>query len=309
VSQLDYTKTLKGYAHPDYADSLAEFGTPRELPLCGGWILERQIPGFPYRDAMGCYPLFLCQDWSQLYADLEKIGNELVSLSIVTDPFGKYDEALLHRCFDLVIPFKQHFIVDLRRSRNEIARKRHREYARQALKKVQVSVWKEPTQFAQEWIVLYDTLIKKYDIQGIRAFSRTAFAKQLDIPGALMVRAVHQDVAVGAQLYFLQGDVVYYHLGAYNTNGYDLRAAYALHWFSIEYFSGKARWLNLGGGGGITDNNTNGLSQFKRGWATDTRTVYFCGRIFNHQRCAEIMRAKNITSTNYFPAYREGEFT
>ncbi len=43
-----------GYLHPGYAESLAEFGTPRLLPRSEGWALEREAPGFPFRDAMGC---------------------------------------------------------------------------------------------------------------------------------------------------------------------------------------------------------------------------------------------------------------
>ena len=65
--------------HAMYAASLEEFGTPRELPRCKGWILECQIPGFSDHDAMGCYPLFLCQDWPRLHSDLEDLGNDLVS--------------------------------------------------------------------------------------------------------------------------------------------------------------------------------------------------------------------------------------
>ncbi len=76
-----------GYAHREYAESLAEFGTPRSLPECGGNILERRIPNFSYHDAMGSYPMFACQNWSRLRADLENIRDELVSLSLVTDPF------------------------------------------------------------------------------------------------------------------------------------------------------------------------------------------------------------------------------
>jgi len=66
-----------------YARSLAEFGTPRELPNCEGWILELRIPSFPDRDAMGPYALFCCQDWSKLHADLE--GVLVTSLSLVTE--------------------------------------------------------------------------------------------------------------------------------------------------------------------------------------------------------------------------------
>lgn len=96
-----------GYLHRRYAESFIGFGTPRELPRCGGWILERKIPGFSYHDGMGCYPIFACMDWSQLHIDLGHIGDDLVSLALVTDPFGEYDEALLNRSFgERVFPFK-----------------------------------------------------------------------------------------------------------------------------------------------------------------------------------------------------------
>jgi len=42
---------------------------------------------------MGCYPIFACMDWSQLHIDLGHIGDDLVSLALVTDPFVEYDEA------------------------------------------------------------------------------------------------------------------------------------------------------------------------------------------------------------------------
>jgi hypothetical protein len=58
---------MSGYLHPDYTLSLAEFGSPQELSQSKGWILRRQITGFPYQDAMGCYPLFTCENWSRLH--------------------------------------------------------------------------------------------------------------------------------------------------------------------------------------------------------------------------------------------------
>jgi hypothetical protein len=48
--------SVSGYQHLDYADSLREFGLPHFLPASGGWVLKRAIPGYPYQDAMGCYP-------------------------------------------------------------------------------------------------------------------------------------------------------------------------------------------------------------------------------------------------------------
>jgi len=300
---------VNGYLHPGYAESLAEFGTPRELPRCGGWVLERQIPGFSDRDAMGCYPLFCCQDWSQLHIDLAEIGDELVSLVLVTDSFGEYDAAYLLDCFkDVVIPFKQHYIVDMHRPLDEIGGKRRRKLARRALRMIQVEACQEPTQFVETWVSLYAHLIERHDVQGIRAFSRIAFAKQLSIPGTVVLQAVYEGRIIGAQLYFIQGDMVHCHLGASSQVGYEVGATYALDWYSIEYFADKARWLDLGGGAGLAKDGMDGLSQYKQGWATDTRTVYLCGRIFNRERYAQIVKAKDIATTNYFPAYRAGEF-
>jgi hypothetical protein len=301
------SQALTGYLHPGYAESLAEFGIPRELPRCGGWILERQIPGFSDHDAMGCYPLFLCQDWSQLHADLEDIGTDLVSLVLVTDPFGTYDPAYLRQCFrDVVIPFKDHFIVDLQYPLNKIVSKYNRKNSRKALKNLYVEKCQEPTQHLEEWLVLYNTLIDRHNIRGIRAFSKLTFVKQLSLPGIIMFRALFKDTTVGAHLWYVQGEVAYSHLSAYNSLGYDLRASYALQWFAIEYFADKVRWLNQGAG--IKHDGTDGLSQFKRDWSTGTRTVYLCGRIFNQKRYVEIVKSKGLPETNYFPAYRQGEF-
>ncbi|UCD49842.1 MAG: hypothetical protein JSW27_20220, partial [Phycisphaerales bacterium] len=104
---------VTGHAHPSYAEALAEFGRPRELPRCGGWVLERSIPGSSHRDAMGCYPLFGCQDWSGLREDVDALDGELVSLSMVLDPFGGYELAELERTFDFVRPFKEHVVIGL----------------------------------------------------------------------------------------------------------------------------------------------------------------------------------------------------
>ncbi|MBM3888816.1 MAG: hypothetical protein FJ388_06780, partial [Verrucomicrobia bacterium] len=74
--------TPTGYRHPDYAAALAGFGRPLELPRCGGWILERPIPGSLRHDAMGPYPLFACSDWRGLRADLDALSNRLVTVAI-----------------------------------------------------------------------------------------------------------------------------------------------------------------------------------------------------------------------------------
>ncbi len=299
---------VTGYLHPAHTDSLAEFGAPRELPYCGGWLLERQIPGTEARDAMGGYPLFACRDWSALPTDLEDLEGELVSVSLVPDPFGSCDRALLDACFDVVLPFKQHFVADLWEPLEAIASKHHRRYALKALEEVKVTVCPEPPELLEEWLSLYGALTERHGITGIRAFSRTAFEKQLAIPGLTALRAERQGRAVAANLFFVQGETVYDHLTAASREGYECRASYALKWCALQHFAGKVRWIDWGGGTGATMDASDGLTVFKRGWAQTTRPVYFCGRILDEKRYDAITRAKNREHSDWFPAYRDGEF-
>ena len=302
-------KPATGYMHSGYAESLAEFGNPRLLPRSGGQILERLIPSFTDRDAMGCYPLFTCRDWTPLQADLAEIGTDLVCLSLVTDPFGACDEQSLKQCFpDVVIPFKQHFVADLRQPVDKSVSKHHRYYAQKALGSVSVEICDEPQEFLDEWVELYAHLIARHQLKGFKAFSRNAFAQQLRVPGIVMFRATHQGVPVGAHLWYVQGEVAHSHLMAVNAVGYELMASYALYWFALERFRGQVRWLNFGAIAGVDGEATDGLARFKRGWTSETRTSYFCGRIFDQKRYAKVLAIRGIGANNYFPAYRKGEF-
>jgi len=173
-----------GYAHPQYAQSLSQFGNPRQLARSGGWILEREIPGTSERDAMGCYPLFACEDWLRLPEDLEDLRGELISLSMVTDPFGEYTADDLHRCFrDLVIPFKDHFIVDLSRTPQSSVAAHHRRNAVISRRSLVIESCEVPLQFLDQWCALYDTLVERHTIKGLQTFSRSSFARQLSVPG------------------------------------------------------------------------------------------------------------------------------
>ena len=302
--------TTTGYLHRDYAESQAEFGDPREVPRCGGWLLKRNIPEFPFCDAMGCYPMFACRDWRELHYDLESLEGELVALSLVTDPFGNYDEHCLRRCFrDVMLHFKEHFVVDLHCSMQTFVSDHHRRYARKALENVCVERCENPTFYISDWISLYSALIRKHHIKGILAFSSPSFARQFRVPGMVIFRASHEEATVGMTLWYVQQPIAYYHLGAYSLLGYELGASFALFWSAIAHFTDQElRWVNLGAGAGIRNNGKDGLSLFKRGWSTGTRPAYFCGRIFDHERYSKILKANGTMDCSYFPAYRKGEF-
>src|SRR5690349_18931414 len=181
---------MNGYSHPAYTASLSEFGRPRALPRSGGWLLERPITNTPYRDAMGCYPLFACRDWSQLNLDFEELSGELVSVAIVADPFGDYEPAQLRECFpNLFIPFKEHLVTDLSRSPESFVAASHRRKARTALEQLDVQRCEDTTLLLNDWVELYANLIKRHGIRGLSAFSASSFKAQLAVPGISVFRA------------------------------------------------------------------------------------------------------------------------
>ena len=237
------SQTDTGYMHQLYAESFLEYGTPRKLTSCSGWVIERQIPDAMAIDAMGIYPLFCCQDWTGLEKDLAELEGRLVSISLVTDPFGDYTRESLEQTFDVVIPFKDHFAADTRKSLNETVSKSHRRIARRALRDVDVTVCEDPSEFLDEWVQLFSILTKRHDISGLRAFSREAFATQLRVPGIVMFRATHRNETVGLDIWYIQGDVAQGHLVAFSEDGYRLSASYATKWAISEYFADKVRWI------------------------------------------------------------------
>jgi hypothetical protein len=269
--------------------------------------VERQIPGSDLRDAMGPYPLFACDDWSSLRADLQGLTTDLVTLALVPDPFGDYTPALLEKCFDRVKHFKDRYVVDLRLPAEKVATRHHRYYARIAAANVLVEPCPEPAHFAEEWIGLYAGLILRHGLKGIKAFSPKSLSEQLRVPGLVMFRALHRGLLAGMHLWYVQGAVAYSHLTALSDIGYRLGASYALYSFAIEWFGSRARWLDLGAGTGIGRSQTDGLSRFKRGWSTGTRPTYFCTRVYNRREYARLSLEKGWARADYFPAYREGE--
>lgn len=299
---------MTGYLHPDYACSLAAFGEPCVLPGSGASVLVRGIAGTDRVDALGVYPLVCCRDWSALGGDLMARAGDWVSLSLVVDPFSGRGEAELREVFDQVWLFKRHFVAELGSPVEVLANKHHRYYSRQAFKQVGVQVVDRPTDHLDVWCDLYDHLIRRHQLRGIKAFNREAFAVQLAIPGMVMLRADDAHGPVGMHLWYVQGEVAYSHLAAFNDRGYDAMAAYALYWHAITWFTGKVKCLNIGAGAGVSTDASDGLTRFKRGWANASRPVWFCGRVFDRQAYDRLSAAHAPAGTAYFPAYRAGEF-
>jgi hypothetical protein len=297
-----------GYAHPLYAAALKEIGEPLPLPNSGGYLLVRPIPGSDAQDAVGCYPLFACDDWSRLDLDLAAVERRIVTAALVADPFGDYSIDDLHRNFDRVVPFKEHVVVEMTGDWESSVTKHHRYYARRSIRRVDVE--RVPAiEYLDEWVRLYDMLIQRHDIDGARTFSRQSFTLQMQVPGLVAFAARSADAVVGMQLWYVAGDVAYSHLLALDEEGYERMASYALHSVALRYFADRVQRVSLGGAAGIDDDRQDGLSRFKRGWSDQTRTAYFCGRIFDHQMYDQLVSSssgerRSSGGAEFFPGYR-----
>lgn len=298
---------ISGYLHPQYAESLAEFGVPTELPSSQGWILVRDIAGTEERDAMGCYPLFSCRNWADLCQDVELLGPDLVSLTLVTDPLGDYQLDDLKACFpNLVRPFKEHFIIDLHEPRERTVSKNHRYYARKALRELTVEVVDDPESFIDEWTVLHGHLVNKHDISGIRAFSHHAFLTQFRIPGVVTLRAMYGQRTVAAMMFCVQDDVAHAHVLGCSPEGYARGALYAIIWHTFDFFDDSVRWCNLMGVPDGSGPQIENIRRFKRGWTRDTRTAYLCGRVLNRDKYDKLAALCTAGNIPHFPIYRAG---
>src|SRR5215472_12956960 len=134
-----------GYLSPEYVASQAECGQPLALSRSGGWLLERRIPSSEAVDAMGPYPIFCCSDWSALNNDLADLGDRLVSVVLVTDPFGPDDPAALAGAFNCGLThYKDHHVIDLDVPLDRSASRHHRRDARKGLARLRIEEIDQP---------------------------------------------------------------------------------------------------------------------------------------------------------------------
>jgi hypothetical protein len=295
-----------GYGSAEYASSLAHLGVPLWLPNAEGWLIRREIPGSRLFDAIGCYPLFSCRSWERLHFDLSRLG-DVVSVSAVIDPLAadRAGAALSAAFPDMLMLYKQHFLVDLQSDWARGIPRNHQRNTEASLSQLVVRRCSDPSAELNGWCDLYSFLKQRRAIAGMADFPRESFAQQLRAPGVVMFKAIKGHEAVAMHLWFVQDGTAYYHLGASNNEGYGLRAAFALMWSALHEFQRIGiKWVALGGAPDAPmPKEADGLARFKEGWATCERPAYVCGLISDRIAYGNLT-AKEPGSSSFFPAYR-----
>ncbi|GAB6097779.1 hypothetical protein JCM14469_40330 [Desulfatiferula olefinivorans] len=303
-----------GYAHPDYARSLCNYGEVVPLARACGSLLRRPVPGASddgraWADFMGPYPFLCCENYALLPRDLDELGQDErhVSAVWVHDPFAAGALAEIRSELDVCRVFKDHYVIEANRYHLDRVSRHHRYYVRKSAREVYTQRVAADEHVLDEWCRLYDELIARHRLTGIHAFSREAFDSQLRLPGTRVFTASRPDGRlVGAQIWYCRGSVAYNHLAAFDRQGYACSASYALYAFAVSALIDEGvKRLDLGGGAG-TESGRDGLVAFKKGWATGTIPVYLCGRILNRDAYARL--CESVGKTTFFPAYRAGEY-
>ena len=302
---------ISGYKSLKYAKSIIESADHVHLPRSRGYLLRRSVTNGPdFSDAMGCYPFFCCCRWSGLGDDLESLDKEILCVSLITDPFGDFQANNLRDIFtDRFFLFKNHYVVNFSKNWKASIKKHHLRNIKKAAAAVETKRCPDTSALLADWCRLYRYLACRHNITGLTSFSEHLFKKLFLVPGIEAFSAKLNGETIGMLLCMVQDDIAYYHLGAYSRSGYEQRASYALFDHVMNHYAEKGfRYLGLGAGAGITDTRSDGLSWFKAGWANEQRPVYFCGKIFNKKLYFRLATLSGTFQSEYFPAYRTGEF-
>jgi hypothetical protein len=311
LKNRNMTDSSSGYLHDLYAKSFQGIGSHIHLTHCQSHILKRRIFNTSWHDGMNCYPIFCCRNWDKLHLDINSLGNELVSVFLITDPFGTFEQKYLKEIFnDVLYPYKHHFTIDLHVPKEKIISHHHQRKLKKLNKKIKITISeKSEENDLNNWTELYENLIARHKISGFLTFSREIFRAQLKVPGLVLARAILDDELIGMLLWYMMGDFAYYHLGAFSPRGYSEHVSYKLFESSLDFFLTKHLGnVDLGGAAGLNQEESDGLSRFKKGWSTGTRIVYFCGKIFQYDVYNKLSVNANFSDKSYFPSYRKGEF-
>jgi hypothetical protein len=257
---------------------------------------------------MGCYPVFCCQNWTRLSWDLEAIQSDFVSLVLVTDPFCPLSVADLQSLFDRVVPFKIHYLANVRRPIREFVSGSRYRSGRSALRRLSVEVTHDAEPLLDDWMALQAELSKRHRVTGMNKLSCDSVRRLFRVPGLIVFRAVREGITAGMHIDFVKERVVYAHLAAYSSLGYEIGVSTAMNIYELEYFQQKADWIDWGGVSGVVDDPSDSLGVFKKRFSSDRLPVYLCMKIFNQKQYDDLSRQRGRTNAKYLPAYRSGEF-
>ena len=308
------------YGRAAYVGSLSPEGS-EVVPLWGGHVLLRPLPGAVGVDAAGAYPLAGFDPGADLRAGLQALASRgAVALAAVPDPLYGPDEAELRRQADVYRRLKTHYLLD--RDAGPFAPTRHH---RQEIRRADRRCTVEAVGLGAvmpDWLDLYARLSDRRGIGPAARLPEAHFEWLARDPQAVTLVARVDGSAAAISIWLSDGEVAHNHLGASSNAGYRVGASYALYAAAIDRFAGH-RALDFGGMPGLVDDPAHGLARFKRGFANAERSTVLAGFVLDRARYdravaqaaegqvaegqvaeGEAAEAQAAPVADFFPAYR-----
>ena len=156
---------------------------------------------------------------------------------------------------------------------------------------------------------LFTAFTVKRGIRGIRAFTREAHLPRSSVSpvSSCFARSCSRRRSASATLRDPWRRRI---CAAWRRTGqasHRARASCAIYWRSLEILAGRVKWIDWGGSAGTSLDPGSSLASFKRGWASCVRQTFLCCRILDGKAYAALVAERGCASTDYFPAYRDGE--
>lgn len=289
------------YATEIYAASLSHWGEALFVPAWRTSVIVRSTESGD-QDAAGTYPIAVLPEDADLRGGLNFLRERgLVSIVLALDDFHHPPLEDLRKHFDVVRPFKSHYIFQPEKGPLSYD-KHHRYELRQALKNVQVETL-ELRAHLPEWVDLYRNLTLRHGLKGVHDFPFSHHEALATLDGVTAFGAWTEGRLVSCHIWVHHDGYAHSHLAASSVEGYKCRAAYAVNDAAIQHF-GDAKLLNFGGSAGHQETG-DGLAKFKKGFSNGLANSYICGAILDLRRYDELRAKRGISrQVEFFPAYR-----
>jgi hypothetical protein len=302
----------KAYRSKQYADCFLDLGESYRLANTDSYLIKKPFKD-GYYDLYSPYPILdfhKKQAFSHidLISDISSISDgNILAATIITNPLLKWEEIPVGDdpwCWSYCKKYKTHYYIDFKNDLDLPTN--HKRNIKKALNKleIRINLTKTPDQKAESFTSMYKNLVEKHSISGFADFSDDYFRQLFKVPGILLAEAFCKgsDEPCGQITYLLDGDYAYYHLAAYNSQGYANNASFGIMYSMINYFKelGISKLL-LGSYPGNIETEDNGLLRFKRGFSNSSRQNFILGKILNKSKYNEFSQGK---SGEFFPLYR-----
>lgn len=288
------------YASRAYAESLPHVGDPIEVPEWGTHVLARATPMGGRTDAAGPYPLTPVTAEADLPGGLARLRSAgLVSAVMVLDDRLRPPLSALEVELDVVRRFKSHFVYDRALGPLDYA-KHHRYEVRRAHARVHAEEIRLVDHLAA-WSALYGELAERHGLSGLHLFPSVHHERLARTEGVRTFGAFMEDRLVAAHIFVAHGGYAVSHLAASAPDGYRNGAAYAVNDLAIAALA-ECDVINFGGGAGATDDPSDGLVQFKKGFSNRIAASYIAGAVLD--RTAYAAMSASCGDGAFFPAYR-----